>query len=279
MRMRITRALIAVGVSTVLAGSFVASCGGDDGDDNGSDDTGSGASTTVVPIELDGRIFLSHTVTVDGRDRPLVAGTRITLTFDDGTVGVSAGCNSMSGDYTFEGEVMSVGDLATTEMGCDPERHEQDEWLADVLTSSPSVRLSEPELTLTSDDTVIALVDREVAEPDLELTGGPWVLESIIDDDVVGSVPAGVEATFEISGDGVFLVQLGCNSGGGTAETADGKLIFDEMARTTMACGDAAMQVEEAVAEVLTGEVAYEIDADRLSMRKGQKGLDWRSGV
>lgn len=272
MRMRITRALpaTAVAVSVLLAAGLLGGCGGDDDDGTG----GTGA-TTAAPIDLDGRTFLSHTVSVGGRDRPLVAGTRITLTFDDGTVGASAGCNSMSGSYTLDGDVLQVGAMSTTEMGCDPERHEQDEWVADLLTSSPTVRLSEPELTLTAGDTVVALVDREVAEPDVELTGTHFVLESIVDGDTVSSVPAGVEATFEISEAGEVALELGCNTGGGTAEIGDGTLTFGAIRATEMACEEPAMQVEAAIVDLLSGEVTYEIDAGRLSMRKGANGLDW----
>ena len=273
MRMRITRALpaAAVAVTVLLAAGALGGCGGDDDDDG----TGGTGATTAAPVDLDGRTFLSHTVSVGGRDRPLVAGTRITLTFDDGTVGASAGCNSMSGDYTLDGDVLRVGQIGSTEMGCDPERHEQDDWVADLLTSSPTIRLSEPELTLTAGDTVVALVDREVAEPDADLVGTHFVLESIVDGDTVSSVPAGVEATFEISGDGTVELALGCNTGGGTAEIGDGTLTFGTIVATEMACEEPAMQVEAAILDLLSGEVTYQIDAGRLSMRKGANGLDW----
>ncbi len=270
--MRLTRALAATAVSAVLAGGLLGACGGDD-----DDGAGGGGAATVAPVDLDGRTFLSHTVTAGGRDRPLVDGTHITLTFADGTVGASAGCNSMSGDYSLDGDVLHVGGLATTEMGCDPERHDQDAWLAGFLADSPEVRLSEPELTLTAGDSVVALVDREIAEPDAELTGQEWVLESIVEGDAVSNVPSGIEATFEISDDGTFAVMLGCNTGGGSVEITDGALVFGEIARSTMACEEPAMQVEVAVVAVLTGEVTYEIDADRLSMRAGESGLDWRA--
>ena len=53
--------------------------------------------------------------------------------------------------------------MTQTEIGCDPPRHDQDEWLSGFLTSSPTVTLSGNELTLTKDTTTIELVDREVA--------------------------------------------------------------------------------------------------------------------
>src|SRR5262245_14958402 len=49
---------------------------------------------------LDGRTFLSTTVTEQGKDRALVSGTRVSLTFQEGRVGANAGCNSMSGEFS-----------------------------------------------------------------------------------------------------------------------------------------------------------------------------------
>lgn len=265
--MRITRTLTAAAMAVGLLGA----CGGGDDGGNG------GGSTTVPPIELDGHTFLSHTVTVAGRDRPLVGSTRITLTFGDGTVGASAGCNSMSGPYSIDNGVLKVGDLETTEIGCEKDLQAQDEWLAGVLKGAPSVRLSDAELTLTAGETIIALVDRKVAEPDASLTGTRWTLESIIQGDVASSIPAGVESTFELSEHGTVAVQFGCNSGGGPAEVGDATITFGAIGRTVMACDDPAMQVEDSVAAVLTGEVTYVIDADRLSLRNGDGGLDWRA--
>src|SRR2546423_11077938 len=79
-----------------------------------------------------GRTFLSTSVTENGRPRPVVDGTRISLTFvaDGHRLGAQAGCNQMGGPAAFEGGRLVVGDLATTEMGCDAPRHAQDEWLA-----------------------------------------------------------------------------------------------------------------------------------------------------
>jgi len=270
--MRITRSVAAIAVPVLLAVSLLTACGGDD-----DADSGGGGSTTSATIDIDGRTFLSTTVTVGGQDHPLVGGTRISLTFTDGRIGASAGCNTMGGDYTLEGDTLRVGGLSTTEMGCDPERDAQDTWLADVLTGSPTLRLSGSELTLTTEDAAITLVDREVAEPDSELTGTRWTLESIVEGETVSSIPLGVEATFEISDDGTVAVNLGCNSGSGTAEIGDGTLTFAAIAVTTMGCEGPEMQVQSSVLAVVGAEVTYAIDADLLSMRKGDRGLDWRA--
>jgi heat shock protein HslJ len=115
-----------------------------------------------------GRTFLSTSVTENGQARPLVAGTRITLNFvEDGhRLGAQAGCNSMGGPARFADGRLVVGDMATTEMGCDAPRHAQDEWLARFLTSRPEWSRSGADLTLDNGTTRVVLQDREVADPD-----------------------------------------------------------------------------------------------------------------
>lgn len=64
----------------------------------------------------------------------------ITIAFKDGQVNGSSGCNSYFGEYTINGNEISIGPLASTEMACmDPEGIMQQEqeylhFLAEVVT-------------------------------------------------------------------------------------------------------------------------------------------------
>ena len=226
---------------------------------------------------LDGREWLSIGVTEDGADRPLVEGTRISLSFTDGQLGASAGCNSMSGVYrTDDGRLLFEGG-AMTEMGCDNERHAQDDWLIGFLGSQPSVAQEGDKLTLTSGATVITLQDREVADPDLPLTGTTWTVDSIISGDAVSSVPNGATATLVFTDDGRLELDSGCNSGGGTYEVTDGTLRVGELMTTLRACDGPAAQLEGAVMGVLNaGELEYAIEAGSLTLMAGDQGLGLR---
>lgn len=228
-------------------------------------------------VQLDGRAFLSISVTEGGRDRPLVPRTRIRIGFEDGRVIASAGCNTLGGAYRIDSGRLLTDGLAMTDMGCDPARHEQDEWLAALLDSSPAVRLSGNDLALEGDDTVVRLLDREVAEPDLPLAGTIWTVESIITGDTVSTVPGGVFATLVIGADGQFAVATGCNQGGGKV-TADADTIrFADLVLTLRGCGGAEAAMEEAMRAVLGADVvAYEIDAASLTLTAGGRGLGFR---
>ena len=152
---------------------------------------GCGAGAAVDP--LGGRDFLSTSVTADGEPFALVDGTRVRLSFADGRLTASAGCNTIGYTYQLDGDTLVVEGGAMTEMGCDPALHDQDEWLSEFLASRPTVAANGNDLVLTSDGTVMDLLDAEVAEPDLALAGTLWTVDSIISADAVSSIPAGVD--------------------------------------------------------------------------------------
>jgi heat shock protein HslJ len=226
---------------------------------------------------LEGTEWLSISVTQDGADRPLVDGTRIRLSFADGQLGASAGCNTIGGGYRIEDGRLVFEGGGMTEMGCDDERHAQDDWLSAFLGSQPSISQEGDMLTLTSGGTVIGLQDREVAEPDLPLTGTTWTVESIISGDAVSTVPGNAVATLAFTDDGRVDVDTGCNIGSGSYEVTDGTLRVRDVMTTLIGCDGAAGQLEAAVTAVLNaGELDYAIDAGSLTLMAGDQGLGLR---
>ncbi|HLA16924.1 MAG TPA: META domain-containing protein [Candidatus Limnocylindrales bacterium] len=234
-------------------------------------------AATAPGGSLDGREFLSTSVTEGGVIRQLVPGTRISLRFDDDQIGASAGCNIMGGTYRLDGGRLLVEGGAMTEMGCDEARSAQDNWLFGFLGSDPAARLTGNELVLTSGGTVVTLLDREVAVPDLPLVGPIWTVESIVAGDAVSSVPQGVVANVTFTHDGRFTVATGCNTGGGDVVVGGDTLQFGDVALTEMACQGDAAAMEAAVLAVLSADpVGYSIDADLLDLRGGASGLQLR---
>jgi heat shock protein HslJ len=250
-RMQTGRAL-----SLILVAGMLASCG-------------SGATAGV-----DGREFLSTSVTEDGAPMALVPGTRVRLSFGDGQLGASAGCNSIGGGFRIEGGVLVFDGGGMTEMGCDPDRHAQDEWLVAFLASRPTVELEGADLVLTSGGTIIALVDREVAEPDLPLTGTTWTVDTIISGHSASTVPVGGVATLHFADDGRVEVGTGCNTGSGRYETTGDELRFTDVVVTERVCAGEASALEAAVLPIIGAEsVTYAIDASRLTLQAGNDGL------
>ena len=246
--------------------------------------TGAGGATSPAPSQspgspndtpgrrgLEGRTFLS--TVADGR--VLVAGARVRLSFQGGTIGASGGCNSMSGGYVIDGDRLVVGQLATTEMACEPALMDQDRWLADLLGGA-TIALVGDTLTLAKDGVLLTLVDREVADPDRPLIGTRWVVDGLVSREAVSSVPAGVVAALTFAAERVD-VEAGCNRGGGAVTVTDSTLTFGPIALTKMACPGGAMEVERAVSAVLTGEVRYATEAGTLRLDAGAAGLTLRA--
>lgn len=216
--------------------------------------------------ELVGRTFLGNDVRVNDTPLRLVPGSTLRVSFEQETIGASAGCNSMSGSARWGSGTLIVDGqtLSMTEMGCEASLMKQDTWFADFLTSRPQILQAEASLTMTSGNTVIALTDEEVVVPDVDLTGTPWQLDSITTQGAVSSVPSGVQSTLELDDKGQLIALLGCNTGRGTYRATNDVLTIEPLATTKKACAPPASDVESEVVGFLTGDVSYSIDGKSL---------------
>lgn len=226
-------------------------------------------------LDLAGRAFVSTSVTVGGVDFALVDGTQIRIGFsDDGMMTANAGCNHFGAPYRIDGGVLVITDGAVTEMACQLELAEQDEWVFALLGSQPLISLDGDELVLQDDQTIITLLDREVVEPDLPLVGPVWTVTALINGDAVTSVPEGVTATIVFTEDGLVMVNTGCNSGNGSVDIRQVTIRFGDLALTRMACEGAAAQMEAAMLRVLRADVVgYTVDASTLELSIAGYGL------
>jgi heat shock protein HslJ len=231
-------------------------------------------------VDVAGRTFLSTAVT----GATLVPETQVRLSFtDDGRVTANAGCNGMGGPYALDGATLVVDDLAITEMGCDPARHEQDTWLSGLLTGRPTLTLDGDTLVVTGSTSTLTLRDREVMQPDQPLVGPRWTVDTLLEGDSASSVPAGAEAYLVIEDTGGAhraMGHTGCNQFGGPVEVGAAELTFGDVVTTKKACTGGADTLERAVLAVLNAPTAtYEIEADRLTLLAPDgSGLQLRAG-
>jgi heat shock protein HslJ len=229
-----------------------------------------------APDPLRGRTFIATAVTDGDVPHALVPDTELSVEFtDDGRLIARAGCNIMQGNInTANGKLAIDGDLAMTAMGCDPARQEQDLFVAKVLGASPSWQLANERLTITSGTTTLDMAPRETVHPDKDLMGTTWVLDTLVDGDSASSMPAGVPpATLVFDGKRV-VADTNCN-GFGADYTVTGDTIEFTMGMSTLiGCPPEIARVEQAVGEVLTGKVTFEITADRLVLNNSSgKGI------
>jgi heat shock protein HslJ len=221
--------------------------------------------------DLDGNTYI--VTGVQGYD--LVKGSEISLRFEEGRVGISAGCNQMGGSYTITSGTLSVGAMMSTEMACEEPLMAQDQWIS-AFVNGAAVSLVGDTLTLAKDAVTVTATDKEVAKPDLPVEGTVWMVEGLVSNQAVSSMPAGVEASL-VFADGKVSVDAGCNKGSGSAEIGATTITFGPIATTKMFCEGAAGEVEQQVLGVLTGEVAYTVDSDALQLRGAGGGLDLRA--
>jgi heat shock protein HslJ len=238
-------------------------------------------STTPVPggdlaALLEGKTYLSQSTT----GITLADGAVLRISFDDGRISVSGGCNGMGGDVTFEGDAMTVGPMMSTQMACDQPLMDQDSAVQAFLTAGTTVSVDGDTITITGTfdgaDASITLLDREVADPDRPLADTAWTVTGVISSDAISSGWGSAVATLTIV-DGQAQVNTGCNRGMAsvTVDEAAGTITFGPLALTKRMCDDDAMRLEQEVTRVLTGTATYSIEAGSLTLMNGTDGLQF----
>jgi heat shock protein HslJ len=213
--------------------------------------------------DLRGKVFVSTSVTEQGKPRALAEGTSVELRFtDDGRLIANAGCNTMQGPVSFDDGKLTVGDLGVTAMGCPkPELHEQDDWLSKLLAAAPSWQLRNADLVVTGSGAEIVLAPEAPAQ----LEGGEWKVDTLVSADASSSVPGAVPATLKFAG-GKVDVFTGCNTGSASYRVDGQTITFEQLVHTDKACGADETLVEKALLTAMTGQVTYRIDRNSLSL-------------
>lgn len=231
-------------------------------------------SESAAGGSLTGRSFLSISVTEDGKPKQLAPNTRIGLRFKDGNVHAETGCNQLGGEVSTDDGKLTVNELGGTEMGCDPARHAQENWVSQLLRDRPAWKLEADKLTLTRGGTELVLQDRETAQPDKPLDGTKWSLETVISGQTASHSVGSEKAHFTIGGERV-TGSTGCNEFQGIVARTGNKLTFGELSTTRKACAGDDAKLEQTVLGALKGELTYTIEADRLKLRAPDgNGLD-----
>lgn len=259
----------AVGILLVTIALGAAGCG----EEEAPDDPSAGGE---LP---DGRTFLSTSVTEGGAPRPLADGTPIRLDFDGDDLIVDTGCNELwFGPARRDGNRLITDTTFTTQVGCSPDREDQDEWVTRFLTSEPTLELDGDALRLTSKDVTIELLDIEVATPDQPLVGTRWRINTVIHDEGVNSYNEDAEAYLIFGDDGVVTGRTACNSLGGRYEVDGSKLSVSELITTHAGCDGYAAEIETALYDVLNGYSTIDIETSQLTLlAANNNGVSFRT--
>jgi heat shock protein HslJ len=277
-----------VGKTLVYAGTLAVAllaataCGARSGDEPGTDpgsESGAGAPA-VAADEPWGKEYVLTKATVDGKPHTLIAGTTVTLRFEeDRRLRASAGCNSIVGRVSLdEGRIVGEG-FAMTQIACPGDQQEQDEWLAGFLDSEPTWQLSEDsELNLRAGKTELLLTDKLVAEPARPLIGTLWTLDTLVDGETASSTTAGVPPATVRFTEQEVEVFTGCNGGSSGYRFGKGQVTFEPLVLTRKACAPEVMRQEQTVVAVLSGTAKMKVESDLLTIdHPSGKGLRLRA--
>ena len=237
------------------------------------------ASDDSSGLSLEERQFWSVSVLENGVERPLVEGTRVSVRFNNGNIGASAGCNSMGAPYQIDdNQQLTVTDLSTTEIGCDPERHAQDEFVAAVLNAQPQLTLSGDYLILATDTIRIEFLDTEVADPDRPIFQTRWVVTGFIQGEMAISmnVDPDQEGWIEFSEDSQLTGFDGCVDFSAPVEVSDGEIQFGEV--TSADCEEPSSYSEAFAALFETDNAVFSVDGPRLTLlNSDDNGVTFRT--
>lgn len=224
----------------------------------------SSAASSADAIE--GNEYWSTSVDRDGAPYPLVADTRITLRFDDGSLQARAGCNSIGGAYSVQNDELQVANLSMTEMGCEPARQAQDDFLIAVLSASPALTVDGDSLRLETASASIDLIDAAIANPDQPLEGTLWEIDGFLSGDTASSFATDVRGTVRIENGAMELFD-GCASTELPIEIVDGELRFSPVGMPPVEDCDAPPGYRQSIYTAFSrGSLAYDIDGTNLTL-------------
>ena len=225
-----------------------------------------GVTSTDGAAVFPGSGYVSTAVTEDGRPRPLVAGSVLTLRFNAEGIGASAGCNALFATGGIRSGVLVVDALGSTEMACEPDLMDQESWWSQFLLGRPVVEVVDRGLTLTRGTTSVAMV-ADAAVPDVPLEATAWQLDTIVTGDAASSVPAGAASRLVVGSGQIEVSIEGCRQTSEAATVGPASITVAPGAFAAAGCDGPAAIVDRAVVAVFgAGEVRYLIEGDRLTV-------------
>ena len=274
---RLQQLMIGLPVATLIA---LTGCG--------SDELASGRDGEVV---VEGE-YVATEVLENGQPKELVDGTTIRLVFSAVGLTASAGCNTIGGDYTVDDGVLQMAATSMTEMGCGPQRHAQDEWLVEVLSSRPMLEPFDAGFVLRSETVVMRFTSEDLVDPDVMLLGTTWVVDGYVEGSGPdGSTSSAPDDTARVVFDpnGFVTGHDGCNGfgfGGTGGPPTDGLRYEVTGSQITFSGSPVSTQIACPGIDTyrfwtaLDGTIKWDIDGSRLTLINGQdRGITLRADM
>lgn len=187
----------------------------------------------AVTPGVTGRVWMLRGVVMGGVLTDVPADVIATLRLIDGQASGTGGCNTFGGSYTIDGDTLTFGALASTEMACgDPQSGVESAYLEALSKVA----------TFATDGTSLHLFDaagtellRFDAQPDTVI--GSWSVTGLGDGaGAVSSLLAGSQLSAVFGADGSLTGSSGCNDFAGTYTVTGIAIAIDALITTKRAC-------------------------------------------
>jgi heat shock protein HslJ len=211
---------------------------------------------------------------VDLSSRPVAPDTLVTISFENGKINGTDGCNSYSTSYTAKAAKISVNkNIAATMMACPEPIAQQASAYLTVLTQSVAYTIGGQQLTLsdTSGKTLATFTKQN-----RELDGTSWIVTGFNNGkQAVISVAIGSELTADFSSDGKLSGSAGCNNYIAAYEASGKSIKIGPAATTRKMCAErtGVMEQETQFLKALETAATYRIDGKQLQLRTADGAL------
>jgi heat shock protein HslJ len=189
----------------------------------------------------------------------------VTLRFESGRLTGFAGCNNFSGSYQLDGDRLTIGPVASTQMAC-PEPDSSIENAFHVLLAGTLRYVVDGDSLTTTAASGAAL--RFMREPPPQLAGVNWKVTSFNNNRhaVVGVIgEPSIRMSFK---NGQVSGSAGCNTFHGTYAIDGGQIKVGQLAATRRACDEPLMTQEQEFLAALASAVTWSIDGNVLDMHR-----------
>lgn len=205
-------------------------------------------------------------------EKPLVEGSTVTAYVEpDGTVSGSGGCNRYRAKFQVEDATLRLtGPPVGTMMACpEPIMAQEAKYFA-ALERVRSFAVDGERLTLRDEASTPVL---SFAAASSDLAGTAWSVIAFNDGSSVTTVLEGTHPTLSFGEDGNAFGSAGCNSFTGPFTLGEQSLGLGPLASTMMACSSPAgiMTQEQKLLAALESVTSYRLEADRLTLRAGER--------
>jgi heat shock protein HslJ len=258
---------VALLIALLLIGVNLAGCA------QGTDVTVEVPTNTPAPaptetLKLEGTLWkLDFYLNNQGKSLDVLTGSEITLEFEADQVVGSAGCNNYFATYKIEGNSLTINQIGSTMISCEPEVNEQEMRYVSTFKNVASYQVADERLEMLDADGEIVLTFAAL-EP-TPLTGTTWRLSGYNNGkDGFASVLNGSEITAVFGADGSLSGSAGCNSYTASYTVQGNKLSLGSLAGTLMMCEEPAgiMDQENDYLAALAAAAAYQVKVDALEV-------------